>query len=767
MALPKVKPKTKPRGGARKRVKSAYEEFVEDYGSGPQGYARSFLEDLTGVDFKKSDPSKSRAKFENKYGKGIGGYARSFLTSLTGADFSVDRYTSSMGTAGDAISATTTSRSGMNMGRPAPQVQVTPNTAKKYNNPTLATISNQVADIVQSLAAVNQQLKAQLDVTRFGYNEALKVERENILEAGANVSPAGVPASNDNSPISNMGTSALVAAMTAAVDQLTDLSEQLKGLDLQTIAKCCGNDIDIPMYGGGDSRRQLPGDVDTRDPSKRRPSGSTRGGMFRKLRVQAKMLRRTATRAAMAGAGAFGTGAGRFVGRGIAGATIGLGADFLADYLGRATRGGALAATVGKTATYAGIGSMIGGGLGGLIGLLGGPAGVLAGAAVGAKAGAYVGGLYGASQGIMENWDALTAPLTGAGSTGDAKQAMKFFIDRGWAPHQAAGIVGNLQAESGPNLNPNAKRENDAGPGQHSMGIAQWNRNRLANLLAFAQSRGKPWNDFQTQLEFVDHELKGDESAAGNALARTRTAEEAAVVVDDRYERSDKSARGKRIANAKTLFEDHSKQATPTQKAGVTPTAANGQAPLAPMPMYDFSTGAGATNPQTGAPLPVLKPEVMKSMEQNKPASKGTGWGGAPYAPGKGPQDVGLPQTNYQKMRDFQSSAKPGPAPTPTPDAAIADKPDAPPAILKGVDGKPGVAIATKSVQNAMAADEPEVMIMPSEDTRQIPMMNGSTLPSSMVGTDGVPDPTFPELLMDSSTRRAFYYYDYTYARGR
>jgi hypothetical protein len=50
------------------------------------------------------------------------------------------------------------------------------------------------------------------------------------------------------------------------------------------------------------------------------------------------------------------------------------------------------------------------------------------------------------------------------------------------------------------------------------MGIAQWNRERLGALRDFAKQQGKPWNDFQTQLEFVQSELTGTESRAGKAL---------------------------------------------------------------------------------------------------------------------------------------------------------------------------------------------------------------------------------------------------------
>lgn len=88
--------------------------------------------------------------------------------------------------------------------------------------------------------------------------------------------------------------------------------------------------------------------------------------------------------------------------------------------------------------------------------------------------------------------------------------AMNFFArDNGayYTVSQAAGIVGNLEAES--SLRPFAVNKNDAGAGLDSEGIAQWNRDRLDALKTFARKSNADWQDFTTQLLFVDHELRG------------------------------------------------------------------------------------------------------------------------------------------------------------------------------------------------------------------------------------------------------------------
>ena len=113
------------------------------------------------------------------------------------------------------------------------------------------------------------------------------------------------------------------------------------------------------------------------------------------------------------------------------------------------------------------------------------------------------------------------------------QQALQYYIDQGYTPEQAAGIVGNLTNESG--LDPTAVNPNDAGPGRDSEGIAQWNRDRLNNLQGFAAERGTSYQDFETQLAFVDHEMRGtgahgggSERAAYNRLTQTNNPRDAA-----------------------------------------------------------------------------------------------------------------------------------------------------------------------------------------------------------------------------------------------
>jgi hypothetical protein len=150
----------------------------------------------------------------------------------------------------------------------------------------------------------------------------------------------------------------------------------------------------------------------------------------------------------------------------------------------------------------------------------------------------------------------------GVGETGSSSEAMSFFQSKGWSKEQAAGIVGNLQVESGKNLKTNAVGDN----GQ-AYGIAQWHPKRQAD---FQRVMGIPisQSNFKQQLEFVQWELMNTEKSAGNMLKSASTAIEAAKAVDYGYERSTHQHLGQRMANAVALARATD---TPQTTSGVTP----------------------------------------------------------------------------------------------------------------------------------------------------------------------------------------------------
>lgn len=181
------------------------------------------------------------------------------------------------------------------------------------------------------------------------------------------------------------------------------------------------------------------------------------------------------------------------------------------------------------------------------------------------------------------------APSGAALSTpGNAAEAMDFFVSQGYTREQSAGIVANLIAESG--LRPTIQ-----GDGSRSHGIAQWNnfgatagqpgrRDRVEQFL------GRPvlQSSFQDQLRAVAWELSssGPERRAGELLRRTTTAQEAADVIMNQYERPSASERIRtgpgRRATAQNLLSSRASEAitqegSPQNQSSVAPAETTSQ----------------------------------------------------------------------------------------------------------------------------------------------------------------------------------------------
>lgn len=135
-----------------------------------------------------------------------------------------------------------------------------------------------------------------------------------------------------------------------------------------------------------------------------------------------------------------------------------------------------------------------------------------------------------------------------------AGMAMSFFQQKGWSKEQAAGIVGNLLAES--SLNTGARNAGDGTDGSDSIGVAQWNSGRAKALQQYAREVGKDWRDFDTQLEFVNEELNSSEKGAGTALRNAKDVQQAteAMIMYERPAGSQKGARNAHNYNGRLKY---------------------------------------------------------------------------------------------------------------------------------------------------------------------------------------------------------------------
>lgn len=109
-------------------------------------------------------------------------------------------------------------------------------------------------------------------------------------------------------------------------------------------------------------------------------------------------------------------------------------------------------------------------------------------------------------------------------------QAMRYFQSQGWTKAQAAGIVANLDAESGMEA---GIRQYGGGPGY---GLGQWEGPRQRDFARWA-GHDIHGSSFAEQLRFVQHELTTTEAGAGRALHQATDPRTAGSTVTRLYER--------------------------------------------------------------------------------------------------------------------------------------------------------------------------------------------------------------------------------------
>ncbi|EIF30969.1 hypothetical protein BCh11DRAFT_06481 [Burkholderia sp. Ch1-1] len=111
-----------------------------------------------------------------------------------------------------------------------------------------------------------------------------------------------------------------------------------------------------------------------------------------------------------------------------------------------------------------------------------------------------------------------------------ARVALDYFMKQGWSREQAAGIVGSLQQESG--VDPTSRNKSSG-----AYGIGQWLGSRVADFKTWS-GHNLEGSSIEEQLAFMQYELtKGKEQAAGRQLRAARTAQEAAAIHAQAYER--------------------------------------------------------------------------------------------------------------------------------------------------------------------------------------------------------------------------------------
>lgn len=145
--------------------------------------------------------------------------------------------------------------------------------------------------------------------------------------------------------------------------------------------------------------------------------------------------------------------------------------------------------------------------------------------------------------------EAKPMPPTPLPAQTNDQKVMDYFVGKGYSPAQAAGIVGNMYAESG--VQPERLQGTASGVTTPAESIPSWklhNRNTGWGLVQWtpagkmvdqARAAGKDPNDLNTQLDFLAQQLGpgGSEQGAGDALRAATSASDAAVIFERKFER--------------------------------------------------------------------------------------------------------------------------------------------------------------------------------------------------------------------------------------
>jgi hypothetical protein len=134
------------------------------------------------------------------------------------------------------------------------------------------------------------------------------------------------------------------------------------------------------------------------------------------------------------------------------------------------------------------------------------------------------------------------------------KTAYEFFVGKGLKDYQSAGIVGNLEQESG--VDPTIAQYG-GGPGR---GIAQWseggrwNADANDNVVWYAHKTGQSEWSLKLQLEFIWYELTTDSWYGLGALRSSGDVSAATIAFQNDFEGCGQCDEAMRIAYAKAVL---------------------------------------------------------------------------------------------------------------------------------------------------------------------------------------------------------------------
>ena len=113
-----------------------------------------------------------------------------------------------------------------------------------------------------------------------------------------------------------------------------------------------------------------------------------------------------------------------------------------------------------------------------------------------------------------------------------------YFRDVGYTDEGIAGMLGNIEVESGGTFDPGVKEyENNQSYSERGIGLIQWTYPpRQQGLKDLAASKGKDWTDLGVQLEYLHYELSTSYTEVHNTLMTSNNARTAANIFCNKFE---------------------------------------------------------------------------------------------------------------------------------------------------------------------------------------------------------------------------------------
>lgn len=130
------------------------------------------------------------------------------------------------------------------------------------------------------------------------------------------------------------------------------------------------------------------------------------------------------------------------------------------------------------------------------------------------------------------------------------KRAFGLLKGKGYPDHVAAGLVGNLAQESGPDLNTQAVGDNG-----NAYGAGQWNGPRKRAFFEWARTNNRDATRLESQIDFLDHEMNTTERSAREAIFAAPDARSAALIASQKFWRPGDPRNKNRVRYAEAAME--------------------------------------------------------------------------------------------------------------------------------------------------------------------------------------------------------------------